>query len=104
MASLANMNTNYGFTISSSGLGTGELHVDRYSPSEPKDLIKTRAVQTIDGWAGQILVAGVVAWQSEPVEPTGEDDKDDKKNKPEVRAVKLANERALNTIARLFAA
>jgi hypothetical protein len=77
------------YTITTNGLTTGTLHKTADPKPPPTDLITTRTQQTIDGWIGQILVAGRVVYETEPW-PEAED------------AIGAANERMLGRIADLF--
>lgn len=56
-------------TSSSSTLTNGITFAPAGSPqpsSAPKGLIVTRAIETKDGWVGQIIVAEAIVWESEP--------------------------------------
>ncbi|HMK63735.1 MAG TPA: hypothetical protein VK386_08965 [Acidimicrobiales bacterium] len=55
----------------------------------PDGLLATRAVETIAGWVGQIIVAKTIVWESEPEE-------DAKK------ATSEANDRLSEKIGKLF--
>jgi hypothetical protein len=72
----------YGFTLS-----TAEAE----RPQTPAGLIATQAVQTKDGWLGQVIVDKTIAWESAPFE-----DGDD--------AIKAANARVVERVTQLFAA
>jgi hypothetical protein len=58
-------------------------------PKTPAGLIVTQAVQTKDGWLGQVIVDKTIVWESAPDED-GEG------------AVKAANARVVEVIRRLF--
>ena len=60
-------------------------------PKTPSGLIVTRAVETKDGWLGQVLVDKDIVFQSPP-----HDEGDD--------AIKEANSRVVNAVKSLFAA
>ena len=64
----------------------------------PTGLLVTRAVETKDGWVGQIVVDKTIVWESE-----GVPNDDDRPETGERKAVKAANERVVGALARLFA-
>lgn len=53
-------------TISYNGLTLDTVAGPR--PETPKQLIATRAVEMKDGWVGQIILAGEIVVQTEPVD------------------------------------
>lgn len=59
-------------------------------PRTPAGLIVTQAVQTRDGWLGQVIVDKEIVWEGDP-----EEDGDD--------AVKAANGRVVDVLRALFA-
>jgi hypothetical protein len=60
-------------------------------PKTPAGLIVTQAVQTKDGWLGQVIVDKTIVWESAPAED-GED------------AVKAANSRVVEVFKSWFQA
>lgn len=60
-------------------------------PTTPSGLVVTQAVQTRDGWLGQVIVDKDIVWESAAVED-GED------------AIKAANARVVHAFKALFAA
>src|SRR3954447_24458340 len=56
----------------------------------PKGLIVTRAIETRDGWVGQIIVAEAIIWESEPT-------------KKAHQAERAATRRVIERIKNLFA-
>jgi len=72
----------YGFTLSPTEA--------EQRPKTPSGLIVTQAVQTRDGWLGQVIVDKTIAWESTPFE-----DGDD--------AIKAANGRVVEVLTQLFA-
>lgn len=58
-------------------------------PRPPAGLIATQAVQTRDGWLGQVIVDKEIVWESSP-EQDGED------------AVRAANTRVVSAVKTLF--
>jgi hypothetical protein len=59
------------------------------APKTPAGLIVTQAVQTKDGWLGQVIVDKTIIWES-PARAHGED------------AIQAANERVVEAIRQLF--
>lgn len=72
----------YGFTVSPETSDT--------KPKTPAGLIVTQAVQTRDGWLGQVIVDKEIVWESAPEEDGG-------------AAVKAANGRVVDVLKALFA-
>ena len=60
-------------------------------PKTPAGLVVTQAVQTRDGWLGQVIVDKEIVWES-AAEPDGDD------------AIKSANARVVLAFKALFAA
>jgi hypothetical protein len=75
--------SSYGITLSPS---TGEK-----APKTPAGLVVTQAVQTKDGWLGQVIVDKEIVWER-TVGGVGED------------AIQAANERVVAAFRTLFAA
>ena len=42
--------------------------------STPKELLSTRAIESKDGWLGQIVMSGEIVYQTEPQTDAAEDD------------------------------
>ena len=83
------MNYAYGTTAGSTySISLSPTEGDR--PETPSGLIVTRAVETKDGWFGQILVDKEIVYQSEPHEDGDE-------------AIKAANARVVGAVKGLFA-
>jgi hypothetical protein len=59
-------------------------------PRTPSGLVVTQAVQTKEGWLGQVIVDKEIAWESEAIDE-GED------------AIKAANARVVEVFKALFA-
>lgn len=74
--------SSYGITLSP---GTSEQR-----PKTPAGLIVTQAVQTKDGWLGQVIIDKEIVWES----AVGADDGDD--------AVRAANSRVVDVLRQLF--
>ena len=83
--------TTYGTTAGSAYSISLSPTVGDERPRTPSGLIVTRAVETKDGWLGQILVDKEIMFQSDP-----QTDGD--------TAIKNANERVVRVIKGLFAA
>lgn len=73
--------SSYGITFSPSS--TDE------KPRTPSGLIATQAVQTRDGWLGQVIIDKSIVWES-PAAPDGED------------AIQAANKRVVQAFKVLF--
>lgn len=73
--------SSYGMSISPESTGT--------RPKTPAGLIVTQAVQTRDGWLGQVIVDKDIVWESDAQED-GE------------VAVKAANTRVVEVLRKLF--
>ncbi len=73
--------SNYGFTITPD---TGSK-----APKPPSGLVVTQAVQTRDGWLGQVIVDKEIVWESDRYED-GED------------AIQSANGRVVEAFKTLF--
>lgn len=61
--------TNYGSAAYGNTISTGITLTTGASPEPvktPKGLIATRAVETKEGWVGQIIVAEQIIWESKP--------------------------------------
>jgi len=58
--------TNYTTLSGSSGTITLVPTVNHERPKTPAGLIVTQAVQTKDGWLGQVIVDKQIVWQSDP--------------------------------------
>lgn len=74
--------SSYGITISPEQADT--------RPKTPAGLIVTQAVQTKDGWLGQVIVDKEIVWEGDP-QPEGED------------AIQAANARVVQAFKALFA-
>lgn len=63
------------YTISNwnAGLAWGPEKGERPQPT-PKELIATRAVETKDGWRGQVIIDSEIVWETEPITGSGEDE------------------------------
>lgn len=59
-------------------------------PRESRALIETRAVQLLDGWAGQLLIGGKIVWETMDRYPNGDD------------ALEIANHQLLDRLAEVF--
>lgn len=75
--------SNYGFTISPST-------TDHKVPKAPSGLVVTQAVQTKDGWLGQVIVDKEIVWEG-AAEEDGED------------AIQAANAKVVQVFRALFA-
>lgn len=73
--------SNYGITFAPT---TGEK-----APKTPSGLVVTQAVQTKDGWLGQVIVDKEIVWESDTT-PDGED------------AIRAANTRVVEAFKTLF--
>lgn len=83
--------TYYSGSITSSGTSWTILPDAGKTPDKPpKGLLATRAVQTIDGWFGQVLLDTKIVWQS----PAYEESDD---------AIDAANARVVRAFGALFA-
>lgn len=51
------------YTVQGTGL-SAELHTGQTPAPAPKALFLTRAVETMDGWIGQLLVDGDIVYQT----------------------------------------
>jgi hypothetical protein len=89
------INTAYAINTSSSGytVPVGDIKSFR----TPEGLLVTRAVQTKEGWKGQIIVDKNIVWESEDGH-RGEDDFEGEK-----LALAEANKRVVNALGDLFA-
>lgn len=65
----------------------------------PAGILATRAVETKDGWVGQVIVDKVIVWESEPFV---ERDEDERGPGPETLAVRAANDRVIGGMRSLF--
>lgn len=83
------MDTYYTLTNSSSGF-TVSPSTDAASPKTPSGLIVTRAVETKDGWLGQVIVDKEIVWETD-----AEDRSKD--------AIQAANARVVEAVKALFA-
>jgi hypothetical protein len=93
------MNTN-GMTVTTSSTGYAVIGEGNKPVSTPAGLLNTRAVETIEGWVGQIILDKNIIWQSEGFHNDSEDEYD---KKAERRAVRAANQRVIERLAKLFA-
>lgn len=74
--------SSYGITLSPT--------IDETRPRTPAGLIVTQAVQTKDGWLGQVIIDKEIVWES-----AAEDDGDD--------AIQAANAQVVQVFRALFA-
>lgn len=58
--------TNYTTLSGSSGMITLSPTVSLERPKTPAGLIVTQAVQTKEGWLGQVIVDKEIVWESDP--------------------------------------
>jgi len=72
--------------------GTGE----RPKPT-PKELIATRATETLNGWVGQIIMSGEIVYETEPQN----EDEDDELSGSE-KALEIVNTRIHEAFKRLI--
>ena len=86
----------YQFSPSTSALSTGAMHDEGRPKDPPKGLIATTAVQTLNGWVGQVVVDGEVVWEV-VITPTGSSSDD--KN----AAIQAANAQVHERVRSLFA-
>lgn len=80
----------YGTVAGSSYGMTITPKTDDARPKTPAGLVVTQAVQTKDGWLGQVIVDKEIVWEGAPL-PEGED------------AVRAANARVVRALRALFA-
>lgn len=66
----------------------------------PVGILVTRAVETQDGWVGQVIVDKVIVWQSNPFVA---DPDDERAPSPETGAIRCANDRVIDRLRNLFA-
>lgn len=86
---MSTYSTTYG-TLSGSSYGiTVSPETAERTPKTPSGLIVTQAVQTREGWLGQVIVDKEIAWESTP-EADGED------------AIQAANGRVVEAFKQLF--
>lgn len=83
--------SSYGTMAGSSYTLTFDAEQGTERPRTPSGLLVTRAIQTKDGWRGQILVDKEIVYESNPTQ-CGDD------------AITFANTRVVDTIKGLFTA
>lgn len=87
--------TNYAPTLTSSSYGISISPLTAEArPKTPGGLVVTQAVQTKDGWLGQVIVDKEIVWESEAFNDGEEDSLD---------AVQAANAKVVQVFRALFA-
>lgn len=66
----------------------------------PTELLATRAVESKDGWLGQIIMAGEIVWESEP--QVDSDDEDEEFEAGSQRALAIVNRHVHDAFRRLI--
>ena len=63
----------------------------------PSGILVTRAVETKDGWVGQIIVDKTIVWESEPIQDHPEVTRDAQRE-----ATRAANDRVVARMTEMF--
>lgn len=68
----------------------------------PNELLATRAIESKDGWLGQIIMTGEIVYQTEPQVDSDDEDEDEELKLGKHRALALVNRHVHEAFKRLI--